>query len=230
MPIGDQTVGQTRISAEELKSRYADLIKEALLKAKPDLDVVRADEVASPGGITTDIYTRLMHSDYVVTDITYPNANVFYELGIRHACRPGTILLRDKSGPPTPFDVSALRHISYENSPSGLKALSVELRKRFDWFELHHAEPDNDFLSLAKLTEYAFQDYGRRKKENADEAMQDAFLEVLKTPQLLTAVMEAQAAGRQLSPAELLRMFADHPAAMQKMFLALLKSGALKLN
>src|ERR1700693_1350859 len=92
MPIGDQKFAGYEVSASDLKSRYSDLIREAILKARPNLDVIRADEAPSPGGITTDIFERLMRADYVVVDITYPNPNVFYELGIRHACRPGTIL------------------------------------------------------------------------------------------------------------------------------------------
>ena len=93
MPIGDQTFADETISATDLKSRYTDLIREAILKAEPTLEVTRADEVAIPGTITEDILTRIMHSDVVVADVTYPNPNVFYELGLRHASRAGTIIL-----------------------------------------------------------------------------------------------------------------------------------------
>ena len=86
MPIGDQDVGNIKVAASELKAKYDDLIKEAIAKANPLLEVVRADEVSGPGMITSDIITRIMHSDLVVVDVTYPNPNVFYELGLRHAC------------------------------------------------------------------------------------------------------------------------------------------------
>ena len=96
MPIGAQEYVGGSVTSEELKSRYDDLIKEALLKADPSLEVTRADEVAAPGTITSDIILRLMNADHVVADITFPNPNVFYELGLRHACRLGTIILGER--------------------------------------------------------------------------------------------------------------------------------------
>ena len=94
MAIGSQNHDGETIDSSVLKQKYNDLIKEAILKADPSLDVVRADEISAPGTMSTDIITRIMHSDIVVADITYPNPNVFYELGLRHACRAGTIIIK----------------------------------------------------------------------------------------------------------------------------------------
>lgn len=225
MPIGDVALPDRNVGAEELKARYDDLIKEAILRERPDLDVVRADEVAAPGGITTDIFTRLMHSDYVVADITYPNANVFYELGIRHACRPGTVLIRERGAQRAPFDVAGLRHLEYENSPSGLKALARELRQRFAWFDVHPGEPDNDFLSLAKLTAYRFQDFA--KKEDEQASMVYAIGEMVKHPELVE-LLTAQSRGEPVDQAEVIRRFAEKPEALRAFLFALAKSGQLK--
>ncbi|MCO5383199.1 MAG: hypothetical protein NHB15_14915 [Methanosarcina barkeri] len=97
MPIGDQKCGdKIIISASELRSKYDGLIKEAITKSRPDLNIIRSDDIASPGTITLAILDKLMNSDYVVADITYPNPNVFYELGIRHTCRTGTVLIKEK--------------------------------------------------------------------------------------------------------------------------------------
>ena len=79
-----------------------------------------ADEVAAQGTVTTDILTRLMYSDLVLVDVTYPNPNVFYELGIRHACRSGTIIVRSKAADgAAPFDIGHQRYISYEEVLGG---------------------------------------------------------------------------------------------------------------
>ncbi|ETA68945.1 S-layer-related duplication domain [Methanolobus tindarius DSM 2278] len=137
------------ISAESLRSKYDDLIKEAILRAKPDLDVTRADDVDIPGVITNDILKRLMTSDYVVADITFPNPNVFYELGLRHACKIGTILIKEKSDVPLPFDIAHSRYIEYDNTGTGLKKLSQRLKKQFEWFENNKNIPDNQFIELA---------------------------------------------------------------------------------
>lgn len=149
MPIGDQIIGDKQIYSEDLRSKYDDLIKEAILRAKTDLEVTRADDVDTPGVITNDILKRLMPSDYVVADITYPNPNVFYELGLRHACKTGTILIKEKCDVHLPFDISHSRHIEYENTATGLKKLSLRLKKQFEWFENNKDAPDNQFIELA---------------------------------------------------------------------------------
>jgi hypothetical protein len=148
MPIGDQNLPSGLITATELRERYTDLIREAISRVRPDAQVVRADDVAAPGAITADIFSRLMEADYVVADITYPNPNVFYELGIRHACRSGTILIKEASEHPAPFDIYELRRIEYQNTPTGLKRLSDALLKQFDWIDENPDRPDNRFLEL----------------------------------------------------------------------------------
>ena len=228
MPIGDVVLPTKTISQSELRSRYDDLIKEALQKAQSDLEVVRADEVAAPGGITTDIFTRLMHSDYVVTDITFPNPNVFYELGIRHACRPGTVLVREKGGPGAPFDLAGSRHIEYENTPSGLKHLASKLQEKFRWFDLHPGDPDNDVLALAKLTGYQFQNYGKNEEDERKAAVFHAFTEFAKHPELLELLI-ASASGTPVDQGEMMKQLAQKPEVMRAFLYAMVKSGHLKL-
>jgi hypothetical protein len=68
MPIGDQEFGSVIVTKTELKNRYDDLIKEAIQKADPSLEIMRADEVSFPGSISSDVIARIMHSDIVVVD------------------------------------------------------------------------------------------------------------------------------------------------------------------
>lgn len=77
MPIGTQNIGDLTITEDQLKKKYDYIIKNAILKANPNLEVIRADEELNPGSISNDIFTKLMHSQYVIADITYPNPNVF---------------------------------------------------------------------------------------------------------------------------------------------------------
>jgi hypothetical protein len=148
MAIGDQEVNGQRIDSSSLKVKYDQIIRQAIMKARPDLKVVRADEISRPGTITTDIITRIMISDYVIADITYPNPNVFYELGLRHAHRNGTILIRDKQGPKAPFDLSHLRHIEYDSDIDGFLYLSSKLLEYFDEFDINPFMADNAFQEL----------------------------------------------------------------------------------
>ena len=44
-------------------------------------------EIIESGSIREDMFSLIIEADLVVCDITVHNANVFYELGIRHALR-----------------------------------------------------------------------------------------------------------------------------------------------
>src|SRR5688500_5241720 len=44
-------------------------------------------DIVESGNIRVDMFRRLLTADIVVADLSIHNANVFYELGIRHALR-----------------------------------------------------------------------------------------------------------------------------------------------
>ncbi|MDQ3845479.1 MAG: hypothetical protein M3342_15945, partial [Bacteroidota bacterium] len=67
------------------------------------------------GDIREDMFSLLLLADVVIADITIHNANVFYELGIRHALRDKkTILIKCPGFDETPFDILGYRYVSYE--------------------------------------------------------------------------------------------------------------------
>ena len=226
MAIGEQKINGEIISAASLKSKYDDLIKEAILKVRPNLEVVRADDISLPGTITTDIITRLMHSDYVVADVTYPNPNVFYELGLRHACRTGTIIIKDKAGPSVPFDIAHLRYVEYENTTSGLKELSAKLAGYFDHFDRDQIRPDNHFQELAKLTNYAFPDYKRAEEEPPEL---QAVMGLLESPELLQLILRQQA-GEDINQMDFVQTFMKNPKVAQPFVQAMIKSGEISFG
>ena len=97
---------------------YRELIAPAIREA--DLEPIRADEEMSGGIIHKPMFERLIFCQYAVADLTTANANVFYELGIRHAVRPwSTVLLFSKGGSQLPFDVAPLRAMPYTLTPEG---------------------------------------------------------------------------------------------------------------
>jgi hypothetical protein len=55
--------------------------------------IKRADQMPEPGMITNQIIQQLLTCDLVVADLAGSNANVFYELAIRHAARKPSIHL-----------------------------------------------------------------------------------------------------------------------------------------
>lgn len=92
---------------------YQGLIAPAIDAA--GMDVVRADEEITGGIIHKPMFERLILCEYAVADLTTANANVFYELGVRHAVRPhSTILIFNEGGSQLPFDIASLRAFPYQ--------------------------------------------------------------------------------------------------------------------
>lgn len=96
---------------------YSELIAPAIVKA--DLDPLRADEEMTGGIIHKPMFERLMLCPYAVADLSTANANVFYELGIRHAVRPYSTVLIFAEGGRLPFDLAPMRALPYKLTPSG---------------------------------------------------------------------------------------------------------------
>lgn len=68
-----------------------ELIRPALEAA--GCEVFRADEEMRAGDIRVDMFQELLVADLVVADLTMTNANVWYELGVRHALRARGVVL-----------------------------------------------------------------------------------------------------------------------------------------
>jgi len=79
-PIGDEGTPE-RIHADWL---YQGIILPVFQKDLPDWTVERADKIATPGMITSQIINRLHDVALVIADLSFHNANAFYELSVRH--------------------------------------------------------------------------------------------------------------------------------------------------
>src|SRR2546423_6840902 len=113
-------------------------------------------DIVESGNIRVDMFRRLLTADLVVADLSIHNANVFYELGIRHALRDhGTFMLRcdaDKF----PFDLQTDRYFVYKKEDPGasLPALVEALRRTNEEMEKDAAAKDSPvFASLPNLSE-----------------------------------------------------------------------------
>src|SRR5688572_20664019 len=93
-----------------------DLIQKALSQVKvASLRGSTTIPFIEQGNIREDMFRELVTADLVIADLSIHNANVFYELGIRHAVRPNaTFLLRAKSVSTYPFDLQTDRYLTYD--------------------------------------------------------------------------------------------------------------------
>src|SRR5205814_9144113 len=100
-----------------------DLIAPALsrlnMTGRTTADIVHA------GSIRADMFQLLLIADVVVADMSIHNANVFYELGVRHALRDKRTFLLRASIDEVPFDLKTDRYLSYDpkDPASSLEAL-----------------------------------------------------------------------------------------------------------
>ncbi|MBV9960009.1 MAG: DUF4071 domain-containing protein [Acidobacteria bacterium] len=114
---------------------YRDLISPAIADA--GMEPLRADEEMTGGIIHKPMFERLILCEYAVADLTTANANVFYELGLRHAIRPwSTVLIFSKGGSQLPFDVAPLRALPYQlgsdGAPTEVEASKSALSQRLN--------------------------------------------------------------------------------------------------
>lgn len=121
------------------------VIRPALEGSDYELQVIRADDIERPGSFIKDILENLLNSFLVIADLTGQNPNVFYELGVRHALSPRTILIA-QSMDDIPSDLREYRTIIYDTSAKG----AADFKKRLEKFlaEIYDTpqRPDNPVL------------------------------------------------------------------------------------
>jgi O-acetyl-ADP-ribose deacetylase (regulator of RNase III) len=85
-----------------------------------DITCIRCDEIGEAGSIHEDMFQHIFEDDVAVVDLTSLNANVLYELGVRHALRDSVTVLIQKKGTPIPFNIQGFRIIEYELDLPGI--------------------------------------------------------------------------------------------------------------
>lgn len=108
-PIGEEGT-ETRSRADKVLKH---VIKPAALEC--GYEAIRADEIADPGLITSQVIQHIIDDDLVIADLTGRNPNVFYELALRHALRKPLVQIIQK-GESLPFDVAEMRTIPLDHT------------------------------------------------------------------------------------------------------------------
>src|SRR5215510_9119710 len=145
-PIGEQ--GTERF--ESFRRVLERLIRPVIQESGLGLTVVRADEIHRPGSFIRDVLQYLAQAYLVVVDLTGQNANVFYELGVRHALSPRTILIA-RSTSDIPADLREYRTLIYADSDHSDETFRQNLLRYLEEIEKGPDTPDNPVLSWLKL-------------------------------------------------------------------------------
>ncbi|HKU73554.1 MAG TPA: tetratricopeptide repeat-containing protein [Pyrinomonadaceae bacterium] len=91
-------------------------------------------EIVAAGNIRLDMFQRLLRADLIIADLSIHNANVFYELGIRHALRRQKTFIMRCDSDVFPFDLQTDRYFTYDrqNPGASFSLLVTELRRTLD--------------------------------------------------------------------------------------------------
>jgi tetratricopeptide (TPR) repeat protein len=118
MPFGKKTVGGAEVDFDRIYDTIsAPAIAAATLPEGGNLMARRTDRDFFSADISQDMFEYIEYSRVALADLTGLNANVFYELGVRHRARQaGTVILRQQ-GAPIPFDINQIKAFPYEYDP-----------------------------------------------------------------------------------------------------------------
>jgi len=126
MPFGRKPLA--RGVSVDFDAVFRELIEPAIANA--GMEPLRADEEVLGGIIHKPMFERLILADYAVADLTGANANVYYELGMRHGIRPSTTVPIFAMGELMPFDVAPMRALPYRLNADGTLADTSADRER----------------------------------------------------------------------------------------------------
>lgn len=106
-PIGEED--------SETRQRSDKLLKYVIgpVASERGYAAIRADQIAEPGLITSQIIQHVAEDALVIADLTERNPNVFYELAIRHALRRPLVQMISQ-GERIPFDVAGMRTVEID--------------------------------------------------------------------------------------------------------------------
>jgi len=123
----------------------------------------RSDDESTPGFISTQIIKRLIDSDMVISDISLENANVFYELAVRHAIKKPVIIIKKPNQKP-PFDITDIRAIDVDMSDPDIWQPAKKKLSEY----INEAESDPQKASESILSNFtsAFNLQSREDKES----------------------------------------------------------------
>ncbi len=118
MPYGrKKDVDGNEVDFDEI---YKYIIEKAIEKI-PGLQCQRCDDIALPGWIHERMIRHIFEDRVAIVDTSTLNANVFYELGVRHALKRCVTVLIHRKGTTWPFNIAGMSSIEYTTNPSGVE-------------------------------------------------------------------------------------------------------------
>src|SRR4051794_13877947 len=131
MPFGPKSMGERQVDFDVI---YDEVFRPAITSVPlPEggcLEPRRTDRDFFTGDITLEMFRYLEYSRFALADISGLNANVLYELGVRHRARAsGTAIFR-QADVSIPFDIRTIKAFPYAYEPAAHAEESRQLIAR----------------------------------------------------------------------------------------------------
>lgn len=128
MPFGKKAVGERQVDFDFIYEKvFEPAINATALPEGGFLESRRTDKDFFTGDISMEMFQYIEYSRFAIADITGLNANVFYELGVRHRShQAGTAIFR-QTDVKIPFDIQNIKAFPYEYEPEDNIAQSIQL-------------------------------------------------------------------------------------------------------
>lgn len=107
---------------------YTDLVCRTV-ETIDGLECHRAIDLNKPGWIHEQMLRHILNDAVAIVDTSTLNANVFYELGVRHAVRKSVTILVHRQGTPWPFNIQGLSSLEYGTRGPALERAREKLRE-----------------------------------------------------------------------------------------------------
>lgn len=132
-PIGGDNTGIRRATDGLIRSVLKPVLE------KYGYEAIASHQENDLGSITAKLIKHLLEDELVIVNLSHLNANVMYELGIRHATGKPVILISENETD-LPFDTKDQRTIFFSNDMMG----GIELTKRLEAIISDQAKLENN--------------------------------------------------------------------------------------
>ena len=124
---------------------YAKMLKPGIEDA--NLDVVRGDDIVRIGDLAMNVWQSITQAGVIVADVSEPNPNVYYEVGLAHALGKPVFIFKDQNAK-LPADFGGDHYYPYDRRDlaAGRNTLAKALE---DWAK----EEDNQAFGVKDLVD-----------------------------------------------------------------------------
>jgi hypothetical protein len=193
------------------KARELDLDQTYTILIKPVFDALgipcyRAIDKNTNGSIDKLMLKEIKDAYIALADISTLNANVMWELGVRHALKPHhTIMICEKAQMSAiPFDVNSFVIHAYTHSEEGIPYLEVDRFRKYLTETIVKIMDHNPPLSDSPV--FTFLEDELLNKEKSEKAMQQAQEEGVNAESFASMMQRAEEAKNSKNYAEALKL------------------------